>query len=134
VFQKGLHKLVQTGTIGHMTEQPAGRIPVFTMGDRLRKAREVVGLDQSEFAEQLGVSRGTVSNYERSSTENRKPIVIRAWALATGVPLEWLQTGEGAPTATPPDGGPAGQTPEERLDRLASRKRPTGGAPGGNHR
>lgn len=85
-----------------------GVVPEFTVGDRLRKARELTGLDQGPFAEQLGVSRGTVSNYERSTTEHYKPIVLRAWALATGVPLEWIETGQGPSSGpTPPDDGEA---------------------------
>lgn len=72
-------------------DAPPRTVPVFTEGDRLRKAREVIGLDQEKFADVLGVSRGTVSNYERSRTTHRRVIVIRAWSLATGVPVEWLQ-------------------------------------------
>lgn len=121
----------------HMTQQPAGTIPAFTVGDRLRKSRELTGLDQTDFAAQLGVSRGTVSNYERSSTENRKPIVMRAWALATGVPLVWLETGEGDQTPSGPPDGPTGSDDEnavDRLTRLANRKRPSGAGDTDNHR
>lgn len=103
-----------------MTQQPATTVPAFTAGDHLRKARELTGLDQGPFAEILGVSRGTVSNYERSNTEHRKPIVLRAWALATGVPLEWLETGQG-PSGPPGPG--ASTTPDDALTRLAARKR-----------
>jgi len=104
-----------------MTQQPVGVIPAFTAGDRLRKARELAGLDQEAFAEMLGVSRGTVSNYERSATEHRKPIVLRAWAAATNVSQEWLETGEGSPT--PPTGPGVPATPQDALSRLAARKR-----------
>lgn len=34
-----------------------GIIPVFTIGDRLRKAREFAGLEQSELANAIDVSR-----------------------------------------------------------------------------
>lgn len=67
-------------------------IPTWTLADRLRKAREHAGLEQAELAERMGVGRNTVSNYERAAHEPRE-IVLRAWAAATGVPLEWLRTG-----------------------------------------
>ena len=67
-------------------------IPKFTIADRLRKAREVAQLEQIELAERMGVSRGTVSNNETGRVEPRE-IVIRAWALATGVDADWIRTG-----------------------------------------
>ena|SRR5665647_1187241 len=89
-----------------MSQQPAvGVIPEFTVGDRLRKAREHIGMDQIPFADELGVSRGTVSNYESGATTHLKPIVVRAWALRTGVPAEWLLTGTTNPRPGDPDGG-----------------------------
>ncbi len=70
------------------------RIPAFTIGDRLRKAREKTGLDQGEFAEEIGVSRGTVSNYEHAtSADGLKKPYLMAWSMRTDTPLEWLQDG-----------------------------------------
>ena len=87
-----------------MTEQPAtGVIPEFTIGDRLRKARELTGLDRAEFAGELGISRNTVNNYEAGHTRPRL-LALRAWAMRTGVPLTWLQTGA-APRRGRPDEG-----------------------------
>lgn len=62
------------------------------MGDRLRKAREDAGLSQAQLAVAIGISRNTVSNAELG---DRTPlqITLRAWAEATGVPLQWLVTG-----------------------------------------
>ena len=65
-------------------------IPSFAIGDRLRKAREHTGLGH------------TVTNYERGHVSPRA-IVLKMWALRTGVPLVWLETGE-APR--PSDEGP----------------------------
>lgn len=95
-------------------------MPVFTAGDRLRKARELTGLDQEAFAEVIGVSRGTVSNYERSEKPPR-PIALRAWAMATGVSVHWLKTGEGSPSD--PDGPGHPSTTAAALAKLAARKR-----------
>ena len=76
-------------------------IPEFTMGDRMRKAREVLGMSQADFAKHIGVGRSTVQSYE-SSIERPKPIVLRGWALATGVPAEWLLTGVAPQTENSP--------------------------------
>lgn len=82
-----------------MTTNPfAGQIiPEFTRADRLRKAREVTGMNQSAFAEHIGISPRSVGNYENGSVAPRQ-VVLNAWALGTGVPLEWLETGI-APTS-----------------------------------
>lgn len=86
--------------LGHMTTQPtAGHVPSWTIGDRLRKAREDAGFDQRELAEKIGVSRNSVSNYEVGVVPNPRPIVLNAWSMATGVPVSWLR-GEH------PDNGP----------------------------
>lgn len=74
-----------------------GIVPQWTMADRLRKARETAGLEQDALAKELGVSRNTVSSYERGKVAPRRPVLI-AWALRTGVPLAWLMHGV--------DGGP----------------------------
>lgn len=64
----------------------------FGLGDRLAKALHVAGLTSQDMAEALEVSRNTVSNYINGNTKPRK-LYLREWALKTGVPLEWLETG-----------------------------------------
>lgn len=74
-----------------MTTSIVPAIPQWTLGDRLRKAREHAGMDQEELALRIGVSRGTVSNYELGrGTRPPKVVVLRAWANECGVPYEWL--------------------------------------------
>lgn len=70
-----------------------GIIPQWTLGDRLRKARELTGLTQVQFAEELGLSRATVNNSEMGKTTPRRPVIM-LWAMGTGVPMEWLETGK----------------------------------------
>lgn len=94
----------QESNVARMSAQAAGQIPLFTQADRLRKAREHAGLEQGELAELMGVSRGTVSNNEKGKVAARR-IVIRAWALATGVDAAWLETGTSADL-----GGPGGES------------------------
>lgn len=79
-------------------------VPVWTVGERLRKARETRGLEQGQFADLIGVSKATVSNYERDLYKP-KVVVLRAWSMATGVPVEWLETGS-EPTGPDGPGGP----------------------------
>lgn len=93
-----------------MTEQTAAAETFeWTMQDRLRKAREIAEIDQIALAEDMGVSRQTVSNYERGLVKPRR-IVLKAWALRTGAPMEWLQTGRWPVAPQPPSSGhqPAG--------------------------
>ena len=86
-----------------------GTIPSFTVADRLRKAREVTGLDQAEFADRAGLSRTGVSKAERGESTPRRS-TIKLWALASGVPLHWIETGE-APSPGG-DGASSGARPE----------------------
>lgn len=77
-----------------MTEQTAVPVPVWTLGDRLRKAREFAGLEQGELAERIGISRGTVSNYELGRWQRPpKRYILRDWAEECGVPFEWIVDG-----------------------------------------
>lgn len=97
-------------------------LPEFDLADRLRKAREWADLDQTELATRMGVSRGTISNNELGKTEPRL-IVIRAWALATGVPIEWLMTGRAPVGDGPPSDGTAigWKRAETRLSAIGTR-------------
>ena len=77
-----------------MTTSQGSTIPEFTVADRLRKARECAGLDQSEFARVAEISRTTVINYEHGRRVPRA-VYLRAWSIASGVDLSWLVTGHG---------------------------------------
>lgn len=64
---------------------------------RIRSARTQAGLSQSKLAEQLGVTRAAVANWE-SATDAVAPSTERLadLAAATRVSFEWLATGRGA--------------------------------------
>jgi transcriptional regulator with XRE-family HTH domain len=114
-----------------MTTQPeGGLVPVWTMGDRLRKARAMAGLNTRDFAVKIGISHGSITNAENDRVTVR-PITLNAWALATGVSREWLETGDGSPDG--PDGLPQTDV-AARLAKLAGKKRAHSGAPRTNHR
>lgn len=95
-----------------MSETAGIVIPTFGMPDRLRKAREVTGLTQAELADELGIARSSVANYEAGTTSPRR-IVLKAYALRTRVPVEWLEHGV---DPSGPDGG---------LPRLDSNQQPS---------
>lgn len=77
-----------------MSIQPLhSRVPEFQLKDRLRLAREQKHLEQADIAAELGISRATVSNYERGVTVPGK-LVINAWAVICDVDVEWLKTGK----------------------------------------
>lgn len=86
--------------------------PEFTIGDRLRKARNLLGdsMDVARFAQLIGTSKGTITNYEleRTAPDRMKPIVLRQWAMATGVDYAWLI---GAPTGGGDGWAPRGSNP-----------------------
>lgn len=71
---------------------PSGIAPEFTLGDRLRKAREIAGMTTDDMARAIGVSDRTIRNYENEVTPAKRATVI-SWALSTGVAFDWLLTG-----------------------------------------
>ena len=59
----------------------------------------MTGLTTREFAKEIGVSQPTITSAENDRRYPRK-ITLLAYAMRTGVPVEWLETGH----VTPPDG------------------------------
>lgn len=97
-------------------QTPGGSVPRFELPDRARKAREFAGLDQGQLAERIGVARSTIARMEQGKTTRAKRPLLVAWALATGVSLQWIETGVGpesgpgqASTSTPEYVSSAGQ-------------------------
>lgn len=77
-------------------------IPQWTLGDRLSKALRHADISVNDMADYLTRGRNTIGNYMSGRTRPPRAVLI-AWALRTGVPLEWIETGE-APGTT--DDGP----------------------------
>lgn len=67
-------------------------VPEWTLGDRLKKAREHAGLSQTELGREIGISLATAMRYETGKVVPPRGMVI-AWALCTGIDLEWLLGG-----------------------------------------
>jgi transcriptional regulator with XRE-family HTH domain len=62
------------------------------LGGRLRTSRVAAGLEQRHLADRLHVSRQTVSNWERGTSEPNVSQFV-AWAEMVGQSLEWLAEG-----------------------------------------
>ena len=78
-------------------------IPQLTTTQRLRVARETSGYDRDAegFAPVVGLSRQTISNYERgATTPDRRSLM--AWSAATGVPVWWLEGHDREPVGGSP--------------------------------
>jgi transcriptional regulator with XRE-family HTH domain len=85
-------------------------IPAWTKQDRLRKAREIAGLNHAEMASALGVSEKTAWNYEHGKSPMKRAMLV-AWALRCGVPVEWIEDGE--------DGDNSGATARASIRELS---------------
>jgi transcriptional regulator with XRE-family HTH domain len=72
------------------------RVPVWTTGERMAKARRDAGLSQAEMADLLTtperpVSKQTVSNWEKGVNQPRQfQQVLEQWAKTTNVSVLWL--------------------------------------------
>jgi DNA-binding XRE family transcriptional regulator len=89
------------GKVSAMASPAHSTVPVWTLGDRLRKAREHAGLTVDEMAEVLEVSDRTVRNYENDVSPIKRP-AIRSWGMRCGGGdvVHWIINGE-----APGDGG-----------------------------
>lgn len=75
-------------------------IPIWTLQDRIRKARDHAGLNQSALAEAIGVSTNSVNRWEKGE-RNPTQESLESIAQATGVPMEWFYAVDESSTAPP---------------------------------
>jgi transcriptional regulator with XRE-family HTH domain len=75
-----------------MTELPetVGEIPEWTLGWRLQRSLAHAGVTVEEIAEEMDVSRSTVSRWLNDRGAPPKAPYVKQWALKTGVPYAWL--------------------------------------------
>lgn len=76
---------------------------VNTLAQRLKEAREALGLSQEQLAQLAGVSQGTIGNIE--SGTRKRPREIVAIAKAVKVNPEWLLKGIGLRNSSEGKGG-----------------------------
>ena len=79
------------------------RVPVFDRADRMRKSLREADINVQEMASYLEVNPQTVGRWINGHVAPSKQ-TMRLWALRTGVPLVWLETGQ-APGEPGPDEG-----------------------------
>lgn len=100
-----------------MTTQRQERIPELTLGWRLRLA--LGEMTRDEIAATMDVTPGTISRWcADKGAPPKRPYIVQ-WALATGVPVEWLEHGI-EPDTGGPDGGNVVTARNSQTLRLAS--------------
>lgn len=65
------------------------------IGPRIKQAREEAGLTQVELGQLIGQAERTIQSWESGERHPRLP-GLHALARATGKPLSWFWTAEGA--------------------------------------
>lgn len=74
-----------------------------SIGDRIKQIRLNAKLTQQEFADRLGLNRGTITNYEINRAIPMDSI-FKLISKEFKVNLDWLKTGEGEPFYIPVPG------------------------------
>jgi len=91
-----------------------GSIPQWTLGWRLARSLAHAGMTMQEMADELGVARTTVSRWINDHGAPPRRAFVNQWSLITGVPVQWLLTGE-VPDGHP-NGGAAGAAGDTRVN------------------
>ena len=63
-----------------------------SFGDRLSKSLRYAGISHDEMAQYLEVHRNSVGNWCQGKAR-MMPVILRAWAIKVGLPVEWLRDG-----------------------------------------
>lgn len=99
------------------------RVPAIHVGWRMRIAREEAGFEMRDFAELVGISTGTIINYEKGRTKPKR-LALKAWSEITDVPVSWLEYGLAeAPSPTPVGAAISGAS-GGKLPRMDSNHQP----------
>lgn len=69
-------------------------VPDWTLGWRLQRALDFAGVKAGDMAEELEVTRSTISRWMNDHGTPPRTIYVRQWAAVCGVPFEWLMYGE----------------------------------------
>jgi len=68
---------------------------MLSMSDRIRSARTAAGLSQTKLAQETGVKRSAVAQWERRGGTHPSVSHLARIAVVTHVRFEWLATGRG---------------------------------------
>jgi transcriptional regulator with XRE-family HTH domain len=69
---------------------PDGTVPEWTLGWRMQRALAHAGLSVEAMADELEVSRSTISRWINDRGAAPRNAYIKMWALRCGVSYEWL--------------------------------------------
>jgi transcriptional regulator with XRE-family HTH domain len=117
-----------------MTTQYAyapGQIPVWTFADKIRKARDITGDNQKQFADRINITASTLAAYETGrSTPRFKDAgsLANRLQIATGIPAAWFLV-EDDPNTSGPGNEKMPPTPKSeglKLPELDSNQQPAG--------
>ncbi len=87
---------------------PSARIPQWTVGDRMAKARDTAGKTQAEMGAHFDVKAETISTWETMTRQPKEFLEkLKKWAEITNVSYTWLVTGS--------DGGVSMVTKDDAL-------------------
>lgn len=75
----------------HTAEGP--EVPEWTIGWRMQRALAHASIDTTEMADELGVSRQTVSRWMNGHGATPRIGYLKLWAMRCNVPLVWLVDG-----------------------------------------
>lgn len=70
-----------------------GVIPTWSRGWRMRRALQYADVSVQDMADYLEVGRDSIRRWTHDVTPVKRHVLV-AWALATGVDLEWLEHGK----------------------------------------
>ncbi|TDX78685.1 helix-turn-helix protein [Rathayibacter sp. PhB151] len=76
------------------------RVPQWTFGDKIRKARTLTGLSQVDFAARVNITASTLAAYETDRTTPRMKnlgTLAKSIELLAGIPRSWFFDFEPAP-------------------------------------
>ena len=76
--------------------QTGSAVPTWTLGWRLRRALAFADISVQEIADELGVTRTTVSRWANDRGTPPRRVYVKEWAARCGVPFEWLEKGDAA--------------------------------------
>jgi transcriptional regulator with XRE-family HTH domain len=85
------------------------------LGDRIADARGLLGINASELARRMGISRAAVAQWETGQTVPSAGNLLKL-ADVLGVTLNWLGQGTGVPLALPMGGNAAGFSEGEPVE------------------
>lgn len=104
---------------------PAGdakRVPVWTWGDRVRKARRDLGLTQAEFAELTGYTDKAIAAWESGRNTPNVAVISLVLERATGIDRLWWI---GWTDESPPPNGPFAVGSTRSTTGRRTKRRPT---------